>query len=143
MKCAPGVEAGREVPWDRYQWSGEFRALEEGVDTSDFKEEDVEELIAYADTGDGWDGTAVGICKLKDGRYVSWESTWGPTGSGFSHDAYGGDADICFANSLEKALRGISGNYMYLIGDMLPDHVHAAIRLGGWEAAREMVGDGE
>lgn len=48
---------------------------------------------------------SAGIVELVDGRYVAWESSWGPTGSGFHPDAYGGTADILFA-ATEEAARG-------------------------------------
>ena len=43
--------------------------------------------------------------RLNDGRWVAYESMWGPTGSGFSEDAYGGHVDIYFAKDKETAAR--------------------------------------
>jgi hypothetical protein len=42
--------------------------------------------------------------KLHDGRYVSFETFYGPTGDGFLRDAYGGDADLVFSSSYEAAI---------------------------------------
>lgn len=102
------LDSCTEAPWDRYAWHGQLVSID-GCDASDFTREDVDMVIAYGDTGaDEWDGSAAGIALLKDGRFIAWESTWGPTGSGFSEDAYGGDADIAFASTLKAALGHIS-----------------------------------
>lgn len=71
----------------------------------EFTLDDVAEVIAYGETPDGWDGEVSGVVRLKDGRYVAWETFWGPTGDGFSEDAYGGDADITIAGTLDAAIR--------------------------------------
>jgi hypothetical protein len=96
-----------DVPWDRYQWHGNFVSAD-GAPTDDFKRDDVDTLLAYGSTPDGWDGSSAGVVRLKDGRIVAWESGWGPTGSGFCEDAYGGDADIIMAHTVEAALPHIS-----------------------------------
>jgi len=95
------------MPWSRGEWHGEFVSLD-GAAIDDFGESDVDAVLAYGDTGDGWDGESAGIARLRDGRFISWESNWGPTGSGFSADAYGGDADIWFATTAGAALEKIS-----------------------------------
>lgn len=95
------------APWRRFQWGGELRSID-GTSATDFTREDVAELVAYGGGGDRWDGDAIGIVRLRDGRFVSWETNYGPTGDGFACDAYGGDADILFAASAKMAARGIS-----------------------------------
>lgn len=95
------------VPWDRYSWHGEFVSLD-GAATGDFTRDDIDALLAYGTSGDEWDGETAGIVRLKDGRFVSWESSYGPTGDGFSEDAYGGDTDIWFATTAGTALEKIS-----------------------------------
>ena len=50
-----------------------------------------------------WDGEAAAIVLLTDGRFCAWHSFWGPTGSGFSEDAYGGYTDVGFARTLHAA----------------------------------------
>lgn len=81
----------------------------DGTPTSEIMLHDVTAIVAYGDSdgrpvqepkGRGsWDGDAAGIARLVDGRFIAWESWWGPTGSGFSCDAYGGDAEILFGAS--------------------------------------------
>jgi hypothetical protein len=97
----------RDAPWSRYQWSGEFISAD-GAPIDDFVLNDVSELIAYGETDDHWDGESAGVVRLKDGRVVAWESSYGPTGTGFCCDAYGGDADIVVAHTVEAALSRIS-----------------------------------
>lgn len=94
------------APWDRYDWSGSLISLD-GASNADFKEEDVDAVLAYWDTGDDWDGNTAGIVRLKDGRFAAWEAGYGPTGNGFQCDAYGGGSDIFFAMTAEVALRGV------------------------------------
>jgi hypothetical protein len=93
----------RDSPFDmaqRSSWSGEYIGLG-GCATGHVTEADVDALLYYGDTGDGWDGKAAGVARLKDGRYLAWETWWGPTGSGFSEDAYGGEAPIYFGLDLK------------------------------------------
>lgn len=102
------LDSCTEAPWDRGRWNGRLVSID-GCDAADFTREDVDMVIAYGDTGEGaWTGTAAGIALLKDGRFVAWESTWDATGSGFHEDAYGGDADIAFARTIEAAISHIS-----------------------------------
>lgn len=97
-----------DAPWQRYNHDGAFTSTD-GCDTTDFKKEDVAVVIAYGETARrDWDGKLAAIVKLNDGRYVSWESWWGPTGSGFCCDAYGGDAEVIFSHTLEAATRAIT-----------------------------------
>lgn len=86
------------APWGRSAWHGSFVSLDDTA-TDDFAIEDVTAVVAFGTTDDDWDGLNAGIAKLKDGRFVGWECGWGPTGNGFSEDAYGGDADILFART--------------------------------------------
>lgn len=95
-----------EVWWkDGGRWDGGTRTYGDVSDDSGFGLDDVEELVGATKTPDDWDGVEAAVLKLKDGRYVSYESTWGPTGSGFSVDAYGGDAVLTFAPDLETIIR--------------------------------------
>jgi hypothetical protein len=85
----------------RFSWSGEYIGLD-GCTAGHVKESDVDELLYYGEYGsDDYDGKAAGVARLKDGRYLAWETWWGPTGSGFSEDAYGGDAPIYFGLDLK------------------------------------------
>lgn len=95
------------APWDRYNWGGSLISLE-GCPAHDFTRDDVAEVVAWNACGDRWDGETAGIVKLTDGRYVAWEADYGPTGDGFSADAYGGDADIMFAATEDVARRYLS-----------------------------------
>lgn len=102
------VDEINEAPWHRHSWSGELTTTDDTA-TNDFTVEDVARVIAHGTTAkDDWDGKCAGIVRLKDGRYVSWESWWGPTGSGFCNDAYGGDADIVFSRTIKAATLAIS-----------------------------------
>ncbi len=103
-----------QAPWERGEWHGELISLD-GCPNHDFTMDDVDVVLGYGDSGDGWDGEAAGIARLKDGRYVAWESNWGPTGSGFDCDAYGGDADIAFALTPGRALEYLSERSRELI----------------------------
>jgi hypothetical protein len=77
----------------------------DGTSTLPFSEKDVAEWVYEWETGDRWDGTCAAVVLLRDGRLAAWESWWGPTGSGFFDDAYGGDAEVWFAR--EENLRGL------------------------------------
>jgi len=91
------------APWARGEWTGELISAD-GASAADFEEEDVAHVVWWASTdADDWDGYTAGVVVLKDGRYVAWEADWGPTGNGFSYDAYGGTADIIFARSQAAA----------------------------------------
>lgn len=91
------------TPLDRDYWHGRLVSFD-GTATDDFTESDIADVIAWGCTPpDDWDGTAAAILLLNDGRYVAYETFWGPTGSGFSEDAYGGDADLVFASTLDNA----------------------------------------
>lgn len=90
-------------PFRRLDWHGKLFTTD-GTDTTDFTEEDVDSVLWYSDDGDRWDGWASGIIKLKDGRIISWETSYGPTGDGFCEDAYGGDADILCSKTVNTAL---------------------------------------
>ena len=104
-------------PWRRGDWSGE-RLTNDGTSTEDFWVKNdywsddsyagAEALLYVYESGDRWDGDVAGIVLLTDGRYVSWECFYGPTGDGFCRDAYGGEAEIYFSSTLETALRTIS-----------------------------------
>lgn len=91
-------------PFSRYDWSGRLVSLD-GTDASDIAASDVAEVVCSGTTDEGdWDGTVAAVLKLKDGRFCCYETFWGPTGSGFSEDAYGGNADISFASTLGTVL---------------------------------------
>jgi len=78
-------------------WTGSYVSLD-GCMAGPITLEDVESVIHHYEDGDRWDGKELVVLKLKDGRYVGYETWYGPTGSGFFRDAYGGDVDVCFAN---------------------------------------------
>jgi hypothetical protein len=101
------VWACGEAPWQRSGWHGDLVSLD-GAPADDFEFDDVERVVGYGDSGSGWDGECAGIALLRDGRFVSWESDWGPTGSGFCEDAYGGNAAIWFSLTAGVALEKIS-----------------------------------
>lgn len=88
------IELRGDTPFSRYDWRGQFISVD-GTPTDDFGPDDLDEVICcYSDSEKGWSGSCAGMARLKDGRIVGWSSSWDPTGSGFCHDAYGGDAPI-------------------------------------------------
>jgi len=90
-------------------WSeGSFVSLD-GADVGPVAEADVAEVIYHWNSGDEWDGDEVAVMKLKDGRFIGYEAWWGPTGDGFSEDAYGGDANLYFAKDLDTIERWALG----------------------------------
>lgn len=79
-------------------WDGAYRSVD-GTPTGHFSEEDVAEVLYHGGYGfDDYDGFEAAVLKLRDDRLVAYETWWGPTGSGFSADAYGADADVWFAS---------------------------------------------
>lgn len=89
---------------DYKSWHGHVVSVD-GTPTGPFAEADLDKIIFAGATDEGaWDGECAAVVLLKDGRYVAWETTWGPTGDGFSEDAYGGDADVYFASTLDAAV---------------------------------------
>lgn len=107
------------APWHRGEWHGELVSVDE-CPTDDFTKEDVERVVAWKEdpSKGGWDGSAVGIVQLKDGRFVAWESWWDCTGSGFSRDAYGGDTDIVFARTAEAAHAALTEKARELLAEV-------------------------
>lgn len=101
------IDSIGDAPWARGPWHGKLISVD-GCPSHDFTRADVERVVAYGATPDGWDGESAGVALLKDGRFIAWESTWDATGTGFSEDAYGGDADIAFAHTQEAATGHIS-----------------------------------
>jgi hypothetical protein len=93
----------RVHPLDRGDWEGRLVSVRD-CPTTDFTEADVAEYLHEYQSADDWDGDVVGLWRLQDGRYVTFETFWGPTGDGFSADAYGGNADIHFASSYVDAV---------------------------------------
>lgn len=91
-------------PFNRGTWHGQL-LTRDGTSTEMPTEDDVAEVVAQASTGDQWDGKVAAVLRLKDGRFVAWETFYGPTGNGFSEDAYGGEADLTFAGSLAGAIQ--------------------------------------
>jgi hypothetical protein len=97
------IKAGCQVPWTRGTWNGQFLSLDD-TPAGDFKPEEIWRVLAVNNSGGDWDGFGAAVIQLKDGRWVAWESSWGPTGSGFSEDAYGGDANVYFSSTMEGAI---------------------------------------
>jgi hypothetical protein len=104
----PTTKDLRLMPWRQTPggcWSqGNFVSLD-GAAVGSVAEEDVAEVLYFWSDGDTWDGDEIAVMRLADGRYVAYETWYGPTGDGFSEDAYGGDANLYFASSLAEVLR--------------------------------------
>lgn len=82
----------------------------DGAEAGFVDADDLAEILWQGSSGDTWDGWEAAVCRLKDGRYVAWETMYGPTGSGFSADAYGGEAQVFFANDLSLLVRRALGD---------------------------------
>lgn len=103
----------RLMPWsespgaDEYGggWSGGGFVSLDRTEVGPVSKSDVAEIIHYYQSPDNWDGNEIAVMQLKDGRFVAYETWWGPTGNGFSEDAYGGDSNLYFASSLDTILR--------------------------------------
>lgn len=107
-----------EAPWNRGQWHGSIVSVD-GTDTTDTMHDQscIGRVIAWGTTRESdWDGECAGVVQLVDGRYCSWSSGWGPTGSGFSKDAYGGDAGIFVASTALGAIQALSERDLELMG---------------------------
>jgi hypothetical protein len=89
-----------ESPFSRGDWSGEVVSLDDAED-SFVSEDSLYRVLVSGESAPDWDGESCGIALINDGRWIAWVSSWGPTGSGFSRDAYGGNATIYVANSPE------------------------------------------
>lgn len=110
-----------DPPWDARE--GKYESAD-GTIAGPFKESDVAWIIAFGSCMSqdwrarmraqgrrefaGYDGDECGIAQLHDGRFVAWETWWGPTGSGFCCDAYGGDAIVMFGATLKAVIPHIS-----------------------------------
>lgn len=103
-------------------WHGQ-RLTPDGTSTDwDIAQEDVAEVIGEASTGGEWDGKVAAVLRLNDGRFVAWETFYGPTGDGFIEGAYGGDADLTFASTLDQAVRfGLTDEGRNLLGIPHPE----------------------
>ena len=109
-----------DSPWNMHDWKGQYVSID-GAAAGPVALDDVQLVIAYGDTGQDWDGESAAVVLLKDGRFCSWESDWGPTGSGFCCDAYGGTADVWFSSSLKAATSLMSERALELIRDQLAE----------------------
>jgi hypothetical protein len=107
------------APWSRHDWTGELVSAD-GCPTDDFTKNDVARIVAWATTPGDWDGDTAGLIVLGDGRYVAWEAGWGPTGDGFSCDAYGGTADLVFAHTAEAAVARLTERGRELLATVTP-----------------------
>lgn len=100
----PDISDLRDAPFNLgdpsvtpYSWHGERKTIGD-AQPRDFGEEDVKAVLYHGGYGfDDYDGFEAAVLELHDSTFVAYESWWGPTGSGFSEDAYGGDADVWFA----------------------------------------------
>ena len=91
-------------PFTRYSWNGIISSLDD-ASTQDFGPDDCDEIIAEEEWGGRWDGYMAGVARLKDGRFIAWDDSYGPTGDGLSRDAYGGDATIYVGETLDTVVR--------------------------------------
>lgn len=105
MNVAEWIEKMQCNPFGRHD--GQWKSVD-GSLAEPFESDQVAEVVAFQTDGGGWDGSEASIIKLVDGRYAAWEVWWGPTGSGFCCDAYGGDSEIFFGATQESVVRYLS-----------------------------------
>ncbi len=104
----------RVNPFSRYDWTGSIYSID-GTDDSEVSEDSCLFLLVAGSTPSGWDGEASGIALLKDGRWIAWCESWGPTGDGFNRDAYGGNGTIYVGRnpeSLRAQALGSEGRFL-------------------------------
>lgn len=107
-------------PFARHEWKGKVVSLDE-ASSDDIDENSLVFCLLSGRTKGYWDGESAGIALIKDGRWVAWETWWGPTGDGFNHDAYGGSEVIYVATHPEVLrTRGLGENGRHLCGLTLP-----------------------
>lgn len=102
-----------ETPWDSwgeenpYAQPGDYGRVVgiHGASTHPSRLHDVVEIVHdWSEGGTFTEGSVFGVVRLSDGRYLSWTSWTDVTGTGFYPDAYGGNTDIFYSNSLEDAI---------------------------------------
>jgi hypothetical protein len=98
------IEAPFGLTAEADHWHGFFVSVD-GTEAGTIAEDEVAEVLYQGSSGDTWDGYEAAVIRLKDGRLVAWETWYGPTGSGFSEDAYGGDADVYFGRDLSTLIK--------------------------------------
>lgn len=62
-------------------------------------------ILWQGSSGDRWDGIEAAVVRLADDRIVAWQTTYGPTGSGFEADAYGGEAQVYFGRDVSTVIK--------------------------------------
>jgi hypothetical protein len=90
-------------PWNAATWDETLLTVD-NASTKLPEISELQEILYQGSSGDEWDGTAVFVAKINDGRYMAYETFWGPTGDGFSEDAYGGDAEVWFGYNFKKLI---------------------------------------
>lgn len=88
-------------------WYGACRSFD-GTSLDGWEElapDDVAEIIAATEHRDAhWSWKIIAVARLKDGRYISYETFYDVSGDGFRRETYGGEADIIFSSTLEAAV---------------------------------------
>ena len=117
---------GAGDPWHAFGWGGAVKVMtpegwqavgEAGLPAW----VEVAEVVAFDVKEAGWDGDEAVLLRLRDGRYLGWESWWGPTGNGFERDAYGGDAAVWISADLDDVLyAGLGAAARRMLG--YPEH---------------------
>ncbi len=103
------------TPWNAGRWNKNIVSVD-GAPVTIPHPSEVSAVVAYHDCG--WDeGMHVAVIKLCDGRFMAWENRVGVTGSGFSEDAYGGDAEVWVAWTHDDAVAFMSDQCFELIED--------------------------
>jgi hypothetical protein len=103
-------------PFGRMGWTGRLISVD-GTSAEDFADTVEPEVIAAGESAPGWDGEVACVMRLPDGRFVAYETQWGPTGDGFCCDAYGGDADLFFGATADAVIwLGLSATGRQLCG---------------------------
>lgn len=89
-----------------HPWSGnshtnpEYDVVAIDESSADLPPDGPAEILYQGVRDEGWDGFTACVVRLDESRFAAWESWWGPTGSGFHPDAYGGDVIVYVGSDL-------------------------------------------
>lgn len=95
-------------PWQRYSWHGQFVSLDVPQPTN---RPSLSWMIPAALPSQSLLGVSPYVTTRATSSRVkscAGQTWWGPTGSGFCDDAYGGDTDIWFAHDADTLLLRIT-----------------------------------
>lgn len=106
------------APWSRSDWHGSLIAVgDPRTDIDDVTRADVLHLVCWRGSDDRYEGDTAGVAQLRNHVFIAWEASYGPTGDGFNHDAYGGNADIFYGTTPWTAASALSQYALELLAE--------------------------